>query len=93
MKKIIKFKLPVDMALQLFDQLVLPVLLYGSEVWCFTKIDQIEIVYRKCLKELLGVSKCTTNIMVYGETGTTPVLKKNDLSCSKLFHIPLLWET
>ena len=41
MKKIIKFKLPVDMALQLFDQLVLPVLLYGSDVWCFTKIDKI----------------------------------------------------
>ena len=76
MKKIIKFKLPVDIALQLFDQLVLPVLLYGSEVWCFTKIDQIEIFYRKCLKELLGVSMCTTNVMVYGETGTMPVLKK-----------------
>ena len=76
MKKNIKFKLPVDMALQLFDQLVLPVLLYGCEVWCFTKIDQIEIFYRKCLKELLGVSKCTTNVMVYGETGTMPVLKK-----------------
>ena len=91
MKKIIKFKLPVDIALQLFDQLVLPVLLYGSEVWCFTKIDQIEIFYRKCLKELLGVSKCTTNVMVYGETGTLyyACAEKNDLSCSKLFHIPL----
>ena len=55
MKKIIKIKLPIDIALQLFDQLVLPVLLYWSEVWCFTKIDQIEIFYRKFLKKLLSV--------------------------------------
>ena len=77
MKKIIKSKLPVDIALQLFDQLVLPVLLYGCKVWRFTKIDQIEKCYTKFLKELLGVSKCFTNVMVYGETGT------------KLFHIAL----
>ena len=35
----------------------------------------LEVLYRKFLKELLGVNKCTTNAMVYGETGMMPVSK------------------
>ena len=69
------FKLPVDIVLELFDQLVIPVMLYGSEGWCFSDITHIEVLYRKFLKELLGVNRCTTNAMVYGETGTMPVSK------------------
>ena len=67
MKIIIKFNLPVDIELQSFGQLVLPVLLYWSDVWCFAKTDQTEIFYKKFLKELLGVNKCTTNVIVYME--------------------------
>ena len=33
-------KLPVDLSLQLFDNLVLPVLLYGCEVWGYSDITQ-----------------------------------------------------
>ena len=75
MKKVIKFMLPVDIVLELFDQLVIPVMFYGSEVWCFPDITHIEVLYRKFLKELLGVNRCTTNAMVYGDTGTMPVSK------------------
>ena len=33
MDKVYRLWLPVDISLELFDQFVLPVLLYGCEVW------------------------------------------------------------
>ena len=61
--------LPIDLHLQLFDQLVLPILLYGCEVWGFEKITQVEIFYLKFCKGLLGVHRKTPNCIVYGELG------------------------
>ena len=40
-----KLNLPIDITLELFGQLVLPVLLYGCEIWGFSNISQIEIFY------------------------------------------------
>jgi len=65
--------LPVDIQSELFDQLVTPILLYGCEVWGFHKLDQIEVFYRKFLKNLLGVHKGTANCMAYGELGKFPL--------------------
>ena len=48
-------------------------LLYGSEVWGFQDITQIEILYRKFIKCLLRVNSATPNVMIYGETSTYPV--------------------
>ena len=61
--------LPLDLQLQLFDQLILPILLYGCEIWGFEKLSQIETFYLKYCKGLLGVHKMTPNCMVYGELG------------------------
>ena len=72
--KVYKLCLPVDISLELFDQLVLPVLLYGCEVWGFGNITQIEILHRKYIKILLGIANFTPSIMVYGETGTMPIM-------------------
>ncbi|MCP4163756.1 MAG: hypothetical protein GY760_27160, partial [Deltaproteobacteria bacterium] len=30
-----KFNLPIDIVLDLFDKLILPILLYGCEIWGF----------------------------------------------------------
>ena len=68
-----KFNLPIDIVLDLFDKMILPILLYGCEIWGFENIDSIEIFYRKFLKYLLKVNKQTTNCMVYGETGRTEI--------------------
>ncbi|XP_071508531.1 uncharacterized protein [Diadema antillarum] len=67
--KVQKLKLPVDIQCELFDQLVLPILLYGCEVWGFMDLSQIEIFHRKFLKSLLCVNKFTPDCMVYVETG------------------------
>ena len=63
--EVYKLCLPVDISLELFDQLVLPVLLYGCEVWGFGNIIQIEILHQKYIKLLLGIANFTSNIMVY----------------------------
>ena len=74
LEKVYKLCLPVDISLELFDQLVLPVLLFGCEVWGFGNITQIEILYQKYIKILLGIADFTPNVMVYGETGTIPIM-------------------
>lgn len=53
---------------------MLPVLLYGCEVWGFSDVTQIEVLHRKFIKILLGVYTTTPNVMVYGESGQFPII-------------------
>lgn len=72
----IKFLSPSTI-LRLFDNLISPILLYGSEVWepyinqTFEKWDSnsIEKVHLHYMKRLLGVNRSTTNVLVRGELG------------------------
>ena len=64
-----KLRLPVDIVVHLFDQLVKPILLYGCEVWGFENCTQIEVFHRQFCKRLLKLNKATSNCMVYGELG------------------------
>ena len=74
-------KLPIPIATKLFDVLIKPILLYASEVWePFVKNiseewdkNEIEKTYTQFLKQVLGVNRSTTTIMVRGE------LKKHSL--------------
>jgi hypothetical protein len=67
--------LPIKVALKLFDAIIKPILLYGSEVWepflhqDDKKWDQndIERTYLLFLKQILGVNRSTTTAMVRGE--------------------------
>lgn len=72
-RKIRQFNLPVTCQLELFDKMVVPVLLYGCEVWGFEKLDSIERVHLKFLKHILCLKSSTPNYMVYGETGRFPL--------------------
>ena len=69
-----RLALPVDIQCNLFDNLVMPILLYGSEIWGHTNVKQIEMFYKKFLKSLLQVKRNTGNCMVYGELGKFGVL-------------------
>jgi hypothetical protein len=68
-----KLCLPVDIQLQLFDAVVKPILLYGSEVWGCQNVDIIERVHLKFLKIILNLNKSTATCMVYGELGCYPL--------------------
>ena len=72
-RKIRQFNLPVECQLDLFDKVVMPVLLYGCEVWGFENIEIIERIHLKFLKHILNFKRCTPSCMVYGETGRFPL--------------------
>ena len=45
--KVQKLDLPIDIQLGLYDQLVIPVLLYGCEVWGYINLGSLELFHRK----------------------------------------------
>ena len=55
-----KLDLPIDIQCELFDQLIMPILLYGCEIWGFQNLDQIERFHRKFLKSL-KLNRSTAN--------------------------------
>ena len=68
-----RLHLPPDIHIDLFHKMVLPILIYGCEVWGYTNLEKLEIFFRKFLKRVLWLSKSTPNCVVYGETGTFPI--------------------
>ena len=65
--------LPVNVAVDLFDKLVSPVMLYSCEVWGFEKTERLEKLHLKFLKHILKVKTNTCSNMVYGELGRYPI--------------------
>ena len=63
--------LPVDIVCELFNVCVVPVLLYGSEIWGFENLRDVEIFHRGFMRLILKVFKFTPNAMLYGELGAT----------------------
>ena len=77
--------MPISIGLELFDKLVVPILLYGSEVWGCEYRDEIELVQRKYCKILLGVSSNTSNDVVLGEVGRFPLYVMYVIRCVKFW--------
>ena len=69
LSKVNKLNLPIDIQFQLFDKLVISVLLYGCEIWGYQNLDKIELFHRTFLKQVLKISKFSSKAMVHGETG------------------------
>ena len=65
--------IPVNIQLKLFDSLVEPILLYGSEIWGYENLQIIEKVHLQFCKQIFNVKKSTPNVMVYGELGRIPL--------------------
>lgn len=77
------FKLPVTKAFQIFDKMILPILLYGSEIWGYTVRQDIEKVHLLFCKRLLGASTNTSDLAVLGETGRLPLHVHYYVRCIK----------
>ena len=71
--KAMKLNLPIDIQIKMFENVVFPILLYGSEVWGFQSIMMLEVFYRNFLKKILKLRPSTPNCMVYGEVGVLPL--------------------
>lgn len=72
-KRIVNLHLPVDCQLKLFDQTIVPILLYGSEITGFENIRLLEKVHLDFLKGILKMKSSTPNSIVYGEFGRFPL--------------------
>lgn len=58
--------LPIDLQIELFDEMVKPILLYGSEVWGFGNLGILERTLLKFLKIIQSMETSKPNAMVYG---------------------------
>ena len=73
LKKTRKLNLSIDLQIELYDKCVKPVLLYGSEIWACSALENIDKTHIRFLKMILGVKSSTPTCMVLGELGTYPV--------------------
>jgi hypothetical protein len=73
-QKAVNLLLPPDVHIDLFEKMVTPIFLYGSEVWGYGNIEPLEIFYRKFIKRVLGIGKSSPNCFVYGEVGKYPIV-------------------
>ena len=68
-----RHNLPIDIQLESYDSTVLPIMLYGCEIWGNSNTDVLDSLYLKYLKMILGVQGKTCNNMVFGELGRFPL--------------------
>ena len=66
--------IPIDCQLDLIEKTIEPILLYGCEVWGFENTTIVEKYRLKIIKQILGLRQSTPSYMVYGESGTLPLL-------------------
>ena len=66
-RKIRQFNLPLECQLDLFGKIVVPILLYGFEIWGFESLDILERTYLKYLKYIFNLKSNTPTFMVYGK--------------------------
>ena len=87
-----RFNIPTKTAINLFHTFVSPIILYSVENWAtltdkklknfnelafFDNINEsTDVIHRKLLKYILGVSKSCPNMAIYGETGEIPLSLK-----------------
>ena len=72
-KRINNLHIPIDLQVQLFNHTILPILLYGCEIWGFHNTNLIENVHNQFLRSITKLRKSTPIYMVYAELGITPV--------------------
>ena len=63
--------LDVDTSLELFQRCVMPILMYGSEIWAYDigHIAELDVLYKGFIKQILHVYGATPTCMVFGESG------------------------
>ena len=65
--------LPTDILLDLYQKMVVPVMLYGCEIWGHEKLDILEKIHLKSLKYILHLNRSTMTAQVFGESGFFPI--------------------
>ena len=61
--------LAADVFLDLVEKLVIPVLLYGSEIWGYESVQHLQVMLNNTMRKFLRVHKSTPTCMIKGELG------------------------
>lgn len=65
--------LPLDLQMKLFDNTVLPILTYGSEIYGPGNLEIIERIHTEFLRKITMSRKSTPKYMLYAELGRHPI--------------------
>ena len=57
----------------MFNKIIKPIILYGSEIWGVGNFDVLERIQLKFYKYIFNLKKTTPSYMIYGELGVTPL--------------------
>ena len=72
-KRLYNLQIPTDLQIQLFKHTILPILLYGCEIWGFRNSQLIENVQNQFIRTITHLRKSTRIYMIYAELGIAPV--------------------
>ena len=72
-KRIRHFNLSLKLQIKLFDHTIVPILLYGREVWGFENTDVIEKVHNEFLRKISNLRKSTPIYILHAELGRLPL--------------------
>ena len=72
-KRINNLHIPIDLQIHLFDHTILPILLYGCEIWGFQNTKMLENVHNQFLRSITKLRKSTPIYMLHAELGRVPI--------------------
>ena len=72
-KRIRNLDIPIDLQLYLFDHVILPIALYGCEIWGFENSQIIENLHNDFLRQIINLRKSTPIYMLHAELGRHPI--------------------
>ena len=76
--KVRQLTLAVDVFKELFERLVIPVLLYGSEIWGFEDPKQLQVMCNNVMRTFLKLHRSTPMCMINGELGIKEIAEYID---------------
>ena len=72
-KRIRKLDIPIDLQLYLFDHVILPIALYGCEIWDFENSQIILNLHINFLRQIITLRKSNPIYMLHAELGRHPI--------------------
>ncbi|CAL4163033.1 unnamed protein product, partial [Meganyctiphanes norvegica] len=69
MIKVRQLNLSVEVFIEIFERLIIPVLLYGSEIQGYGAIKQLQVMTNNFMRKMLKLHKSTPVCMLIGELG------------------------
>ena len=64
-----QLNLTFEVSVELFERLIIPILLYGSEIWGYEDPKQLQTTFNNIMRKFLRLHKTTPMCMINGELG------------------------